>query len=326
MKSALFCTLAFLAVLVYVTSASSNPTISQSTLKKIFDNAKPYSDLSSAFYSVKGLELIGEKLPANSLNEICTFAKTKIDKTNLESIYYATSLAALVPNCALTPSDFQTTLNNGASSKNVADLYFYTLVAQNLKQALDSKVIKQSVIDGLKSDSSIVNQAYSLHIATLLTAEHQKTFYDTIEDIVDQADEVDKKFLQYEGGVGTTSLVLEGIFALSEKSSKLPAKFDQARLAKFVNYLTSKRFPTNVKSAYHLLRASQKLANNQLSVPLILNRLSQVSVSAAQPNLLISITNILGLPTKNDMVVVAESSKSQSGAVLVAGKFIFNQV
>jgi hypothetical protein len=68
MKSALFCTLAFLAVLVYVTSASSNPTISQSTLKKIFDNAKPYSDLSSAFYSVKGLELIGEKLPANSLN------------------------------------------------------------------------------------------------------------------------------------------------------------------------------------------------------------------------------------------------------------------
>jgi hypothetical protein len=117
--------------------------------------------------------------------------------------------------------------------------------------------------------------------------------------------------------------VLEGIFALSEKSSKLPAKFDQARLAKFVNYLTSKRFPTNVKSAYHLLRASQKLANNQLSVPLILNRLSQVSVSAAQPNLLISITNILGLPTKNDMVVVAESSKSQSGAVLVAGKMQF---
>ena len=68
MKSALFCTLAFLAALVYVTSASSNPTISQSTLKKIFDNAKPYTDLSNAFYSVKGLELIGEKLPANSLN------------------------------------------------------------------------------------------------------------------------------------------------------------------------------------------------------------------------------------------------------------------
>ena len=125
--------------------------------------------------------------------------------------------------------------------------------------------------------------------------------------------------------MGTTSLVLEGIFVLAEKQKQLPAKFDQARLAKFVNYLTSKRFPTNVKSAYHLLRASQKLANNQFSVPLILNRLSQVSVSAAQPNLLISITNIMGLPTKTDMVVIAESSKSQksSGAALIASKMQF---
>ena len=131
--------------------------------------------------------------------------------------------------------------------------------------------------------------------------------------------------LKYEGGVGTTSLVLEGIFTLSEKQKQLPAKFDQARLAKFVNYLTSKRFPTNVKSAYHLLRASQKLAQNEFSVPLILNRLSQVSVSAAQPNLLVSITNILGLPIKNDMVVLAESSKSQKsgGATLVANKMQF---
>lgn len=68
MRRVLFCTLAFLAALVYMTSATSYPTISQSTLKKIFDNAKPYSDLSNAFYSVKGLELIGEKLPANSLS------------------------------------------------------------------------------------------------------------------------------------------------------------------------------------------------------------------------------------------------------------------
>ena len=42
----------------------------------------------------------------------------------------------------------------------------------------------------------ISSQAYSLHIAALLTPEFQKTFYDSIEDILDQADEVDKKFLQ----------------------------------------------------------------------------------------------------------------------------------
>lgn len=39
------------------------------------------------------------------------------------------------------------------------------------------------------------SQGYSLQIATLL-GENQKVFYDNIEDILDQADEVDKKYLQ----------------------------------------------------------------------------------------------------------------------------------
>ena len=73
MRKALFFIVS-LAVLTYMSSASTLPTISKATLKKIFDNAKPYSDLSNAFYSVKGLELIGEKLPANSLNVIFLIA------------------------------------------------------------------------------------------------------------------------------------------------------------------------------------------------------------------------------------------------------------
>lgn len=39
------------------------------------------------------------------------------------------------------------------------------------------------------------SQGYSLQIATLLS-ENQKAFYDNIEDILEQADEVDKKYLQ----------------------------------------------------------------------------------------------------------------------------------
>lgn len=107
-----------------------------------------------------------------------------------------------------------------------------------------------------------------MHIANLLS-EGQKTFFDNIEDILEQADEVDKKFLQYEGGVGTTSLVLEGIFELAAKMKQFPGKFDQAKLTKFVNYLTSKRSPTNIKSAYFLLKASLKLADNQVNLKIL---------------------------------------------------------
>ena len=70
---------------------------------------------------------------------------------------------------------------------------------------------------------------------------------------------------KYEGGVGTTSLVLEGALLLSEKLGRLPAKLDQQRLTKFVNYLSSKRHSTNVKSAYFLLRNAVKLTDNQVN-------------------------------------------------------------
>ena len=42
----------------------------------------------------------------------------------------------------------------------------------------------------------LISQAYSLHIASLLSNEDAKKFYDNIEDVLEQADEADKTFLQ----------------------------------------------------------------------------------------------------------------------------------
>ena len=164
----------------------------------------------------------------------------------------------------LTAADVQATLTSSSASQNVADLYHYVNSALNLKQQFDVKKITKSLLDALKVDSSILNQAYALNIAYVLN-ENEKPFYNNIEDLLDQADEVDKKFLQYDGGVAVTSMVLEGIFDLSEKLKALPAKFDQARLTKFTNYLISKKYPTNVKAAYFLLRISLKLTDNKVS-------------------------------------------------------------
>ncbi len=60
----LFCLL--LASFVLNVSCTNLPPLSTSTLKKLFDSVKPYSDLSNAFYSAKGLQLLGEALPAAS--------------------------------------------------------------------------------------------------------------------------------------------------------------------------------------------------------------------------------------------------------------------
>lgn len=110
---------------------------------------------------------------------------------------------------------------------------------------------------------------------------------------------------------------------MSEKFKLLPAKFDQQRLTKFVNYLTAKRFPTNIKSAYFLTRTAVKLTDNEFAVPVVLNRQSPVSVSASEPNVLISVTNLLGGSIEQAQFdVEAESAKGQKakGQGLFAAK------
>lgn len=313
--------LCVLGLALSVSATTKNPTVNPQTLRKVFEGVKPYSDLSSAFYSIKGLNLLGDKaLDAQSAKEVCEFAKAKVDKSNMESIYYATSLASLIPNCQLDSSAFQATLSKGDSAASATDLYYYVLTAETLKMKVDSKKVAASLTSALKTDSSIVNQGFSLHIAAKL-ADSNKQFYESIEDIVDQADEVDSVSLQYEGGVGTTSIVLEGIFDLSEKFGKLPAKFNNEKLGKFLNYLVSKRFPTNVKSAYFLLRTAAKLTNNKFAVPLILNRLSPVSISSSNSNVLVTLTNFLGGPVKDAQVNLdALSAKSSKTSILSAKK------
>lgn len=266
-----FSFLLLLAIIINASHASStnNPTISLINFQKLFDSSKQQIgslDLATAFYSFKGSQLLNENQTPQVQQELCNLAKSKVDKTSIESIYYATSLAALAQNCQLQVADLQSTITAASSSQSLADLYYYVNTASlNLKQQIDVKKLNKQILDALRADSSILNQAYALNIAYYLN-ENEKPFYNNIEDLLDQADEVDKKYLQYEGGIPVTSLVLEGIFNLCEKLKQIPAKFDQARLTKFTNYLISKRYPTNAKAAYFLLRASLKLTNNQVKI------------------------------------------------------------
>lgn len=303
--------------LVSQSMATSSPVIKSDALTKSFNTAKPYVELIPTFYAVAGLRLLGA---SDIAPEVCALAKAKVNKANVESIYQALSLASFDPKCTLPVADFKATIAASASSKSVADLYFYTMIAGLEKTKIDSKALAKAVTDALKADSSIMNQAYSLHIASVLGEGQEKSFVSSIEDILEQADEVDGQFMQYEGGVGTTSFVLEGIFLLSEKANVLSAKLTQDRLTKFANYLTAKRFPANVRSAYYLTRAALKLSNNKFLVPMVLNRLSPVSVSAASPSLVISLTNIMGGKLTQKLGVEALSAKSVKNTLFAETK------
>ena len=86
-------------------NGSATPTISLINFKKLFDAQRQQlagSDLANAFYSIKGSQLLGENQTPQVLQEVCNLVKSKLDKTNIESIFYASSLAKIA-NCQVSP-------------------------------------------------------------------------------------------------------------------------------------------------------------------------------------------------------------------------------
>ena len=63
---------------------------------------------------------------------------------------------------------------------------------------------------------------YAFHTALLLTG-NLKPYLDRIEETVAQADELDGRFLQIEGGLSVTALAISGIYSLADKANQTPS-------------------------------------------------------------------------------------------------------
>ncbi len=50
-----------MGIVLTVSCMSNNPVLSPQALRRSFEGAKPYSDVSSAFFSIRGLELLAIK-------------------------------------------------------------------------------------------------------------------------------------------------------------------------------------------------------------------------------------------------------------------------
>ena len=115
------------------------------------------------------------------------------------------------------PKNIQTSIK-GALSKDLPtaqDIYYslssLKLINEPIDDTLKGKIIKnlQTI---LKKDDTLMNLGYSFYIASDLGANSGKIIGERIEDAIVQADEVDGKMLQFEGGLSITGLVLNGAF------------------------------------------------------------------------------------------------------------------
>lgn len=318
--SAIF--LLFISVSNALTPSTFLTASDQSRLKKVLSTAFPLSDLITGHYAVLGYALLKEKVPTSE--DTCKFFNSKIDKKRLETIFHATSASKLVANCKITATDLQQVLENSiADDSQMADVYHAALSLKHLNIKVDPAKVSKVLTAILKKDDSVINLAYAFHVAAGLQID-LAPFFERIEDVIVQADEVDNKYLQFEGGLGITATTISGVYKLAEAFKKAPA-LTHEQAVKFTNYFLSRKFVQTVKGSAQLLDIMRIFSTNSFHVPVAVTLASNSALSDDNPNIQVRITNVLGA-SLGPLTVTVDTAKKDEDETIVLSKKAFQPV
>jgi len=304
-----------LAVPLLALSPSSHLSVQdKSRIASVFSSSLS-GDTASLHYSVLGLKLLGEDVGDKA--SLCKSLSELSNDANVETLYHASGAAASLGCPIKLGSDASAavaaSLGEGATT---ASLFFGAKTQESVGAKLDSTALKKGLTAALKKDDTLLSLGLAFHTSAMLDGDLSK-FFDRIEDAVVQADEVDGKMLQFEGGLSVTSVVLTGAAKLAVKAKKLlPVNGEQA--VKFANYLMSRKSVQQPKGAFHLLEAVMTMANNPQHVPLVIALASPVSVSSDNPHVVVSVTDLAGGSPGDFSVVLDTATRQEDGAVVAA--------
>ncbi|XP_059158933.1 dolichyl-diphosphooligosaccharide--protein glycosyltransferase subunit 2-like isoform X2 [Physella acuta] len=300
-----------------LTPSSFLTTLDQNRLKSVFEAAAPYGDTQSAHYSILGLKLLGATIP-NSQDSCKTLSKV-IDGSSVASIYYAATAAKALGNCKIEVPEFKKTLTDAIKEDaSVQDIVFAYLALKSLGLPADDGAVSKALLAALKTDDSPTSHGYAFLAAAELSGDINK-FVDNIEDVVAQADEVDDKYLQFEGGLFATALVVDSAYKLAEKNKK-PPTIAQDKILKFANYFLSRKHVHQLKSAYQFLAVIKTLTTNKFHIPVAVSLASPVAVTQVDASVKVQVTDLLG-GALGEMTVTADSARHlEDGAVVLSKK------
>ncbi|XP_074656368.1 dolichyl-diphosphooligosaccharide--protein glycosyltransferase subunit 2-like [Tubulanus polymorphus] len=298
-----------------LTPSSYFTTVDQQRLKAIFEAAQPYADLVQAHYSIMGLKLLGSSIPKPQ--DACSVIKAKLETNSVESLFHGSSAAKQLGNCQLSAGNVKDLLTSQIKPESSTLVIYQAFFAlKNLGLSVDAAAVSKSLLAALKKDDSALSYAYAFHVAAELT-DVQK-FYDLIEDVIAQADEVDEEFLQFEGGLFTTSLVLDGAYKLAAKANKAPT-IPQDKVVKFTNYFLSRKHVHQLQAASHLLAVIKSFTDNKYHIPVAITLASPVSVSEKQQLVQVRVTDLLG-KSIGKLTTTADSARHIADNAVVLNK------
>ncbi|KAK5985024.1 Dolichyl-diphosphooligosaccharide--protein glycosyltransferase subunit 2 [Trichostrongylus colubriformis] len=262
-------------------------------LESVLETKK--DNIASLHYAASGLKLLNVVTSKKLAKVVCEIAK-RAELTKLETLYHASALAGDLEDCALT--------NVVGAQKAIEDVLTEAKpsgerITQALRSAdrlgikVDKAAFDRALTAAMKDDSAN-NLAWVFNAAALLDKAQGTKYFEKVKNLLSQADEVDSRFLLFDGGLMTTSNAVHGIMSLAEQQGKVPA-FTEDKLLLFANYLLSRKHVSTEKSAFHLLSALGVLANNHQLVPVVVSLEGSVMINRGQP-IVIAVCDVFGLP------------------------------
>ena len=308
----------FAAVVVgqALTPSTFLTTVDRARLKAVFEAALPVTDVVNAHYSILGLKMLGAPIP--NAQEACKKVTSLVDSNTVSSLYHASGAAKALGNCKMSPVNAQKVLTEAIKeTSSVADIYSAYFALKNLGLSVDNAKTTKALAEALKKDDSPLSYGYAFLVSSEIGGDVKKIF-DSIEDIIAQADEVDEKYLQFEGGLYATALVLDAAYKLADTAKKAPTIAEE-KVSKFANYFMSRKHVHQTRSAYHLLSVVKTLTDNKYHIPVAVTLASTVAVSQTLSTVQVRVSNLMG-GALGPLTVVADSAKHLRDDAIILSK------
>ncbi|KAG5677239.1 hypothetical protein PVAND_007013 [Polypedilum vanderplanki] len=322
-------------LLVFVTCVYATRTVdnflSKSDLQRlnqIFADGLQSSDLQTLYYSV----INSKNVPADIKSNLCKKLSALHSESKLndfEKNYYYTGISTTLACSEKIPSELvsqiKASFNKDFASTQEMFYAYYTqkfLDPAVVKEDATKETLAKKLLVLLKKDDSLQSLGYGFYIAGNL-GPTASSVADRVEDAIAQADEVDGKLLQFEGGLSITSLIINGALRVTSFNNK-PAPLTVEQAKKFTSYFLSRKSVTQAKGASLLLESLRYIINEKKISPAAIRVADNGQLPPEDPVLRIRICDLFGEPLekKPASVKVTFTSKSDNKKVLEAESMV----
>ncbi|XP_026934156.1 dolichyl-diphosphooligosaccharide--protein glycosyltransferase subunit 2 isoform X1 [Sagmatias obliquidens] len=286
---------------------------------------RPFTSLESAFYSIVGLSSLGAQVP--DVKQACTFIKSNLDPSNVDSLFYAAQSSQALSGCEISISNETKDLLLAAVSEDssVAQIYHAVAALSGFGLPLASQEVLGALTSRLSKEETVLATVQALQTASYLSQQADlRSIVEEIEDLVARLDELGGVYLQFEEGLETTALFLAATYKLMDHVGTEPSiKEDQ--VIQLMNAIFSKKNFESLSEAFSVASAAAALSQNRFHVPVVVVPEGSPSYTQEQAVLRLQVTNVLSQPL-TQATVKLEHAKSVASRATVLQKTSFTPV